>query len=117
MLKEQRPELNEDDEYEHNLHSCSGNSLSLFARVNDSPQQDNGTERACLQTRFVQAPIAGTVIKRVATHTGAVSAQNKKILGTGIEPVTYCVLSSRHNQLDHPSLIVLIAVEISRFRI
>jgi hypothetical protein len=31
---------------------------------------------------------------------------NKSLLGTGIEPVTYCVLSSRHNQLDHPSFLI-----------
>ena len=28
----------------------------------------------------------------------------KKILRPGIEPGTYCVLGSRHNQLDHRSL-------------
>jgi hypothetical protein len=28
----------------------------------------------------------------------------QKLLGEGLEPSTYCVLSSRHNQLDHPSM-------------
>ena len=30
--------------------------------------------------------------------------QHKSILDPGIEPGTYCVLGSRHNQLDHSSL-------------
>ena len=29
-----------------------------------------------------------------------------KILDPGIEPGTYCVLGSRHNQLDQPSIIL-----------
>jgi hypothetical protein len=49
--------------------------------------------------------------------TARTVAQNKKILGTGIEPVTYCVLSSRHNQLDHPSLIILIDINLTPFRL
>jgi hypothetical protein len=44
--------------------------------------------------------------------------KSNKILGEGLEPSTYCVLSSRHNQLDHPSLCVSVnmaVVLIQRF--
>ena len=41
-----------------------------------------------------------------------------KILDPGIEPGTYCVLGSRHNQLDQPSFIATLEglePPISRF--
>jgi hypothetical protein len=31
------------------------------------------------------------------------TAKEQKVLKAGIEPATFCVLSRRHNQLDHSS--------------
>ena len=44
---------------------------------------------------------------RSENHTSrplALAVVEQKILEPGIEPGTYCVLGSRHNQLDHSSL-------------
>ena len=46
------------------------------------------------------------------------SLGEKKLLDPGIEPGTYCVLGSRHNQLDQPSFIATLEglePPISRF--
>jgi hypothetical protein len=47
-------------------------------------------------------------VRSTADRSKKRSELNQKVLGTGIEPVTYCVLSSRHNQLDHPSFTLLL---------
>ena len=44
---------------------------------------------------------------RSENHTSrplALAVTEQKILEPGIEPGTYCVLGSRHNQLDQPSI-------------
>ena len=35
-------------------------------------------------------------------HSWTLKEVGQKLQGPGIEPGTYCVLGSRHNQLDHP---------------
>lgn len=35
-----------------------------------------------------------------------VARKKRSVLGSGVEPETYSVLRSRHNQLDHPSMLL-----------
>ena len=54
-----------------------------------------------IRRRYATAPIENNLVR--ATIATGQSKPKTNILRPGIEPGTYCVLGSRHNQLDHRS--------------